>query len=103
MTLLMLIQSQHNLTPYHKFSLVSPEVILNPRARCCDLVIPGENQNLPVFEQMRLLAEKFQELRLENLVTMDELQRGNQPTNEPKKGQVFWWLKNDNVPNKGIF
>ena len=100
--LLLLIQSQHNNTPFHSSSLICPEMILNPRSRAADFLIPGESQNLPTYLKIKELAESLQKERLSNLELGDHLQRGRQETREPAIGQIVWWYKNGDDKHKGI-
>ena len=73
-TILLLVQTTLNSTPYHITSLISPEFIINPRAQVGDFVLPQREENSTTQETMKSLEEALQDVRLANLEEHDLLQ-----------------------------
>ena len=72
-TILLLIQTKLNSTPYHSMSLIRPESILNSRSQIADYNLPLDDESNSKQEQMKNLANALQKVRLIHLVEINLL------------------------------
>ena len=100
-TLILSVEVNLNNTPYNCNSLATPESLINPLILAKQLVVQDSKLS-PNTNHFHQVAEALQDIRHEQLLQGDKLQRSATNCREPEVGQTIFFLKNPDNKRAGI-